>query len=169
MMVMLLDNGIDKTSAANAISAFALGSLIGRGACGLALDRFPAPVVAAVSMVLPALGYALIAHAHGAVPVVTLSMLLIGLSYGADADLPSFLVARYFRLEIFSSAMSLTFCATLFGSASGALLLSAFLKRYNSFTPFLDLMSGTVLAGSLLFLCLPRRPAPVPPPAQQFA
>jgi MFS family permease len=169
MMLMLLDTGIDKTSAANAISAFALGSLIGRAACGLALDRFPAPVVAAVSMVLPALGYALIASSRGSVPMVTLSMLLIGLSYGADADLPSFLVARYFRLEIFSSALSLTFCATLFGSASGALLLSALLLHYKSFAPFLYLMSGTVLAGSLLFLCLPRRRAPINQPAEQFA
>jgi MFS family permease len=160
MMVMLLDTGIDKTSAANAISAFALGSLIGRGACGVALDRFPAPIVAGLSMVLPALGYFLIAGSHGAIPVVTLSMLLIGISSGADADLPSFLVARFFRIEIFSSASSLIFCAILFGSASGALLLNRLLTHYNSFAPFLYLMSGAVLAGSLLFLCLPRRPEP---------
>ena len=88
MMLMLLDTGIDKASAANAISAFALGSLIGRGACGLALDRFPAPIVAALSMVLPALGYVLIAGSHGALPVVMGAMLLIGISFGADADLP---------------------------------------------------------------------------------
>ena len=169
MMLMLLDTGIDNASAANAISAFAVGSLIGRGACGLALDRFPAPIVAALSMVLPALGYVLIAGSHGALPVVMASMLLIGISFGADADLPSFLVSRYFRLEVFSSAASLTYCATLFGAASGALLLSGSLAHYQSFGPFLYMMAGAVLAGSLLFLCLPRRPAPAALPAEQFA
>ena len=89
--------------------------------------------------------------------------------YGADADLPSFLVARYFRLEIFSSALSLTFCATLFGSASGALLLSGALSRYKSFAPFLYGMSGVVLAGSLLFFCLPRKSVAIAQPAGQFA
>ncbi len=168
MMLMLLDTGIDKPSAANAISAFALGSLLGRAGCGLALDRFPPPLVAAAAMSLPALGYLLIAGAHGSVPVVTLSMLLIGVSFGADADIPSFLVARYFRIEVFSSAMSLTYCAILLGSASGALLLSGSLAHYKSFEPFLYLMSGAVLAGCLLFLGL-RRPAPPPQVAERFA
>ena len=146
-----------------------MGSLLGRGACGLALDRFPAPVVAGLSMVLPALGYLLIAGSHGAVPLVTLAMLLIGISYGADADLPSFLVARYFRLEVFSTASSLIYCAILLGSASGAILLNRSLTHANSFAPFLYGMSGAVLLGSLLFICLPRRRSPVPQPAGEFA
>lgn len=154
MLVMLLDAGLDKTAAADAISAFAIGSIIGRAACGLSLDRFSPERVAALSMVLPAVGYVVIVSSHGAVSVITLAMLLIGFSYGAENDLPSFLVARYFRIEVFSSAMSLVFCGVLFASATGALILSGVLKHFNSFTPFLVLASVTVAVGSLLFLAL---------------
>jgi MFS family permease len=157
MLLMLLDNGLDKVAAANAMSAFAIGSIIGRAACGVALDRFTPTRVAALSMLLPAIGYILIATGHGTVSVVTMSMAMIGLSYGAENDLPSFLVARYFRISIFSSAMSLILTGVLFASAMGALILSAILKHYNSFRPFLLLVAVTVLIGSLLFLALPRR------------
>ncbi len=156
MVVMLLDAGLDKTAAADAMSTFAIGSIIGRAACGLSLDRFPPARVAALSMLLPAIGYAVIANFHGTVSIVTLAMFLIGLSYGAENDLPSFLIARYFRIEIFSSAMSLLFCGVLFASATGALILSGILRHFNSFTPFLLLTSVTVLLGSGLFLALPQ-------------
>jgi MFS family permease len=155
MMLMLLDAGLDKTSAADALSAFAIGSIVGRGACGLALDRFSPPRVAALSMVLPAIGYMLIASHRGSVGTLTIAMAMVGLAYGAENDLPSFLVARYFPVERFSSAMSLVFCGMLFASASGAVILAAILRQTGSFAPFLWLVSGTVAVGSLLFLLLP--------------
>jgi hypothetical protein len=157
MMLMLLDAGLDKTAAADVVSAFAIGAIIGRGACGLALDRFSPSHVAALSMVLPAIGYAAIASHFGGLSAVALAMFLIGFSYGAENDLPSFLVAKYFRIEIFSSTMSLVFCGVLFASASGALILAGTLKHYNSFSPFMWVSSVTILVGSLLFLALPKK------------
>jgi MFS family permease len=157
MMLMLLDAGLDKTAAADAVSAFAIGAIIGRGACGLALDRFAPARVAALSMVLPAIGYAAIASHFGGIPAVAFAMFLIGFSYGAENDLPSFLVAKYFRIEVFSSTMSLVFCGVLFASASGALILAGILKHYNSFSPFMWLSAVTILIGSLLFLALPKK------------
>ena len=159
MMLMLEGAGMGRTEAADAVSAFAIGAIAGRAACGLSLDRFPAPIVAFAAMVLPALGYALIAANAGAVPLLTLATLLIGMAYGSEGDLPAFLVARHFPVERFSSAMSLVYCGILFASASGALILSLTLKWYGSYGPFLWLMSGSVLAGSLLFLLLPGRAA----------
>jgi MFS family permease len=158
MMLMLEGAGLGRIDAANAVSAFAIGAIIGRGVCGLSLDRFSPPRVAFASMVLPALGYALIAANPGAVTLLTFATLLIGLAYGSEGDLPSFLVARHFPVERFSSAMSLVYCGVLFSSASGALILAIVLRQFGSFTPFLWLMSGSVLAGSLLFLLLPGRP-----------
>ncbi|MBU6268219.1 MAG: MFS transporter [Sphingomonadales bacterium] len=157
MMLMLNEAGLDRYAGADAFSAFAVGSIIGRGACGLALDRFPAKWVAALSMILPALGYVLIATNHGAVGLVTGAMFLVGISYGAESDLPSFLVARHFRLEVFSSAMSLVYCGVLFASATGAMMLALVLRRTNSFTPFLLACAVGIVLGSLLFLALPRR------------
>lgn len=157
MIIMLLDVGMPKTAAADAVSAFAIGGIAGRALCGLALDRLAPRWVAAVSMILPALGYVVIAMNHGAVPLITGAMFLVGLSYGAEGDLPSFLVARHFPLRLFSSASSLVYCGILFASASGALILAAVLKRTNAFSPFLMIAAVSVALGSLLFLALPRQ------------
>ncbi len=162
MMLMLEGAGLTRFAAADAVSAFAIGAIIGRAACGLALDRFSPPLVACAAMILPALGYVLLASYPGAVSLLTFATLLIGLAYGSEGDLPSYLVSRYFPVERFSTAMSLVYCGILFASAGGSLILATILKQTGSFTPFLWLVSGTVLAGSLLFLLLPRGPRHAP-------
>ncbi len=156
MMLMLQDRGLNGLDAANAMSAFAFGSFVGRGICGLALDRFVAAKVAALSMVLPAAGYAIIAMNPGVGGLIIGAMVLVGLSYGAENDLPSFLVARYFPLTVFSSVMALVYCGVMISSASGAIMLKAVLKSYDSFAPFLLMAAAGTLLGSLVFLLLLR-------------
>lgn len=156
MNLMLLDAGLNRPTAALMVSAYAAGSLVGRIICGLSLDRFRPAHVAALWMVLPAAGYTLIATSHGVVPMIALAMVLIGLAFGADNDLSAFLVARFFPVEIYSTALSLVSCGVLFAGASGALLLSVTL-RHSGFTPFLYVASLAALAGGLGFLLLPRR------------
>src|SRR5262249_21245781 len=55
--IMLLDQGVTTQTAANIVSVYALGTIVGRIGCGLALDRFPTPIVTSLSMILPALGF----------------------------------------------------------------------------------------------------------------
>ncbi len=154
MNLMLLDNEITTATAARMVSIYAAGTIIGRIACGLALDRFPAHLVAAISLSIPALGYAILASSFDMAPAIGLAMLVIGLSVGAEGDLVSFLVARYFGLEIYSTVMGLVFSAIFLASAVGALTLSLTLKATDSFGLFLGLVSVTILLGSLLLLRL---------------
>lgn len=107
MGMMLRDNRLDAAQAAAMISVYGLGTIIGRFTCGLALDRFPTPIVAAISMVLPALGFVLLAIAPGQPLWIGVAMFLVGISFGAEGDLQSFLVARHFDLRIFSTTLSL--------------------------------------------------------------
>jgi MFS family permease len=157
MNVMLLDAGLNARTAALMVSTYAVGTVLGRIACGLSLDRFRPAHVATLWMALPAGGYALIAAAHGAHLPIAGGMALIGLAMGADNDLTAFLVARHFRLEVFSTALSLVLCGVLFAAACGAMLLSAVLRHGGGFTLYLQIVSVTALVGALLFLALPRR------------
>jgi MFS family permease len=158
MNVMLVEKGLTTQMAANIAAVFAFGTIVGRLACGLALDRFPTPYVSTASFILPALGFFLLATSLHAVPVIVGAMFLIGLSLGAENDLLSFLVARYFKLRIYSSTLSILFFATFLATSTGAGLISLTLKLTDSFAPYLFFVSGTVLVGSLLFLILPRSP-----------
>lgn len=156
MNIMLLDNGLTTQMAANIVSVYALGTIVGRIGCGLALDRYSTPVVTAVSMGLPALGYFLLGTDLDTIKVITFSMFLVGLSVGAESDLLSFLVARYFKIRIYNTTLSLVFCCSFLASATGALSISLTLKLTDSFSPFLYLVAGTITIGSVLFLMMPK-------------
>ncbi len=140
------------------VSIFALGTIAGRIGSGLAFDRFEARTVAVISMMLPTFGLLLVASPLDTPLAVGLGLFLIGATVGAEGDLLSFLVSRYFRLEIFSTTLSIAYCAVFIGSASGALVVSRMLKAYDSdYAPFLIVAAVSALVGSLLFLLLPKR------------
>lgn len=156
MNIMLLDQGVTTQIAANIVSVYALGTIAGRIGCGLALDRFPTPIVTCLSMILPALGFFLLGTSLDTVAVVTGAMFLVGLSVGAESDLICYLVARYFKLRIYASTLGLVHCMSFLTSATGAAAISLTLKLTDSFAPFLFLVSGTITVGALLFLLLPK-------------
>lgn len=154
-VVLLNEQGFDGMAAARMVQVYSFGTLIGRIVCGLALDHFPSRIVATVSMMLPAFGLALLASPFDAAWTVGMAVFLVGVTVGAEGDLLSFLVGRYFRMEIFGTALGMCYCALYIASLSGVMLNSALLKAYDTFNPFLWLTAGSVLIGSLLFLRLP--------------
>lgn len=148
---------LSATAAGLMVSLFAIGTIAGRIGSGLAFDRLPARGVAVVSMMLPTFGLLLIASPMDTPLAVGTGLFLMGATVGAEGDLLSFLVSRYFRLEIFSTTLSLAYCGVFIGSAGGALVASKMLKAFNSdYNPFLLTAAAAVLAGSLLFLLLPK-------------
>jgi MFS family permease len=156
LAIMLEDNGLGPAATAWIISVFSISTIVGRIACGLALDKFPTPVVASVCTLPPALGFFLLATDWNSVGVIAFSMALAGFAVGAENDLFSFLVARYFKLEVYSSTLSLVFACVFMGTATGSVSISGILAATDSFSPFLYMVAGSTLVGSLLFLLLPR-------------
>lgn len=156
MGMMLRDQKLTAVAVGGMITVYGVGTVIGRIACGLALDRYSAPLVAAVSMILPAFGYAILATSLDATLAIGFSMLLVGIAIGAEGDLMSYLVARHFNLNIFSTTLGLVYCSVYLAGASGSLGISTTLRLTNSFTPYLAAMSLAIVVGSLLFLTLPR-------------
>lgn len=158
--LVLLDNGVSAKGVSAMISAFASGVLLGRFASGLALDRFPPYLVAGIGMMLSAIGLFLIASNHDAPAVLMLSVLLIGLSFGAEGDVVGYLVVRSFGVRVFSSVMGMLTATMAISSSIGAALLSLMLKLTGGFEWFLMISGAAVVLGSLLFLLLPRDATP---------
>ncbi len=156
MNIMLLDNGLSTQQAATVVSIYAFGTVVGRILCGLALDRFSTPVVTALSMGVPAIGFFFLGTDLNSFAVIGASMFVVGLSVGAEVDVMAFLVSRYFNIRIYNSTLALIHCVTFLTAAIGAGAISLSLKLSDSFSPFLYLVSGTIAVGGLLFLLLPR-------------
>lgn len=155
MNLMLVDNRISAQTAANIVTIYAAGTVIGRIACGLALDRFATPLVASLSMVLPAFGFFVLGTDWDTVAVIGAAMFLVGLAVGAESDLISFLVARYFALRIYNTTLGLVYTVSFLAAALGALAISRTLAVYDSFAPYLYMVSGAIAVGAALFLLLP--------------
>lgn len=158
MNLMLVDNRISAQTAANIVTVYAMGTVIGRIVCGLALDRFPTPLVTSLSMVLPALGFFVLGTDYDKVAVIGSAMFLVGLAVGAESDLVSYLVARYFALRIYNTTLGLVYTVSFLASALGALAISHTLATYDSFAPYLYAVSACIVVGALLFLFLPWSP-----------
>lgn len=156
MNIMLLDQSLTPAAAARIVSIYAFGTIVGRFCCGFALDRYSTRIVSFISMALPAGGFLLLATDVDAPAAILAAMFLVGLSVGAESDLISFLISKYFKIQIFSSTLSLLFCCSYLASATGSLILSITLHAYDSFSAFLYFIAAATLAGGAIFLLLPK-------------
>ena len=154
--LMLIDNGATTTQASMMVSLFAMGVIVGRFACGVALDRLPSHLVAAAGMGLPAIGMFILASSLDTVGALSAAALLLGLSMGAEGDIYAYLVVRHFGVQIYSSVLGLTTAVLGIATSVGSVILSLTLARTDSFAPFV-LFSGVItVVGSALFLLLGR-------------
>ncbi|MES2488808.1 MAG: MFS transporter [Pseudomonadota bacterium] len=156
LKMMLLDNGAGLAFASKLVSMYAVGVIIGRFVCGLALDRLPAHWVAAVGMGLPSIGMFMLASSIDTPWALGSAVLLMGLSQGAEGDIAGYLVLRHFKVDIYSSVLGLVIAALGIASAIGAGLLSLALKLTGGYDLYLVLTAVGVLAGSGMFLLLGR-------------
>lgn len=159
LQLVLQDNGAVLETAALITSTFAIGVMAGRFLCGLALDRFATPLVAALGMGLPGVGLAMLASSYDAPVVLGAAMLLLGLSQGAEGDIMAYLVAKYFPAELYGTTMGLLGGGAGMSIAGGAILLSISLRFAETYAPFIAFGAVVTFIGAGLFLLLSRRPA----------
>ncbi len=152
--LILEEKGATAAQVSLMISAFASGTLFGRFIAGVALDRFPAQIVAAIGMGLPCAGLFLLASSLHTPAMLATAVLLIGLSFGAEGDLIGYLVVRIFGIRIYSSVLGLMTAITSISASLGALLVSLTLSITQTYSLFLNISGTAVLIGSVLFLLL---------------
>lgn len=157
--ILLQENGVPTAGASIMISAFAAGTLLGRFVCGVALDRFPFQIVAAISMALPSVGLFIFASSFDAPWLLTLAVFLIGLSIGAEGDLIGYIVVNVFGVRVYSSVMGLMTAAIATSTSLGAILLSETLAATSTFVLFLTICGLAVMIGAAALLFLKRAPA----------
>ena len=158
LKVVLLDNGVSSATGSSAIALFALSVIFGRLLCGVALDRFPAWLVAAIALGLPGIGLALLASGYSNLAFVLPAVLCLGFALGAETDILAYIVGEYFRIEIFSTVLGLLLGGFALSVALGALFLSYTLELTGDYRIFLTISAVSGAVGSGLFLLLGREP-----------
>ena len=152
--IVLADHGVSAVETGYMVSVFAIGVIFGRIIAGLALDKWPTHIVAAIGLGLPCIGSYVLATDTTDLYVLGFAIVLIGLSFGAEADVLAYVTAEYFPMQIYSSVMGLLTTSIGLAIGLGSGLLSLMLSLYDSFTGFLLLAGTLVLVGGLNLLRL---------------
>ena len=151
LKLVLLESGAASRLATWLVSLYAVSVVVGRFACGLALDRVSAHKVALVTLLLPALGFVAIASPVDASWVLIASVAVVGLAQGAEGDIGAYLTSRRFSLQDYSFVYSFLIAALGTGTAIGSLVLSFTLHQTDSFNTYLLIAAATTIVGALCF------------------
>ena len=120
---ILTDRGISPAKAASMVGLLGGASWISRLAVGALLDRIHAKYVAAGIFLIAAFGI-LATALSGLGPGVYLAAVLLGLSIGAEADLITFTMSRYFPPQALSRALGGVWIFWAWGNGLGVFVAS---------------------------------------------
>ena len=156
LKLVVLEQGLDDATAAALVSVFAVGSIIGRVLSGAALDYLPANVIAAIVFGLPFAGLLLLASPFDSAAIVTVAILLVGLSFGGEGDIIPYLVTKYFGISVYSTVLGLLSAAMGSAMAAGNIILVFTLDSTGGFTLYLLVAAAGAFIGSAMFMLMGR-------------
>jgi predicted MFS family arabinose efflux permease len=154
LVPMMSDRGMSAASAAQVAGVSGVAVILGRIGTGYLLDRFWAPGVAFIVLSLPTLSCLLLASGAGGTPGAVLAVVVTGLAAGAEFDLMSYLVSRYFGAGRYGIVYSNLYAAFKIGAGVAAPLYGRVFDVAGSYAGILYGAAGAILAGSALLLLL---------------
>jgi MFS family permease len=150
---VLLARGMSPAAAAGLAGLLGIGSITGRLAGGVLLDRFDAARVAALSVSLPAFAVLLLLGFPGPVAAGA-ACFVIGLGIGTEVDCCAYLSARHFGLRSFGTLFGTLNGLMLFGNGIAPVLANHIYDVTKSYEIVLWFQVPACLGTALLFLWL---------------
>lgn len=151
---MLIDSGVHPVQAALLSSFVGVGTVVGRPIVGWLLDKFYATHVAVPLFLTAAIGCLLLLM--GGAQYAAVTALLIGVGFGAEIDLMSYLSSRYFSQSEFGALYSFVYSAFMVGTALGPMTAGFLFDATQSYDVPLMLAAGFLVLGSVALVTLPR-------------
>lgn len=154
LVPMLSDAGMSLAQAGAFAALMGLAVILGRVVTGAVVDRVFAPRVALVILSIAAMGCFLMA---GAGPShAPLAAVLIGFALGAEGDLVSYLVARYFGLRAYGAIYGCQYTAFLLGVAGGPVIAGVLYDVHGNYIAALIAAGGAFAVAAVAATRLPR-------------
>lgn len=154
LVPMLTDSGVPPARASSISALIGIGVIVGRLSIGFLVDRFFAPFVAAPLFALTAAGCVLLGL--GGPEMAPVAALLIGLSFGAEADLIAFLCGHCFGMRHYGVIYGAVYAVFGIAIALGPIWVGRIRDVAGDYTPALLVVAVLVVLGLLVLLTLPR-------------
>lgn len=156
---LLRDKGLSAAAASQIFAGFGVSLIGGRVIVGYLIDRLWAPGVAAVALIMPALGCLLLATSSvDQTGYLILATVLVGIGTGAEFDIAAFLVSRYFGMRAYGRLFGVHVSLITISSALAPWLFGLLYTSTGSYTAMLTICGSIFLIGPLLLLPLGRYP-----------
>ena len=133
-----------------------LSALLGRLVGGWLIDRFWAPGVGFVIVLLPSASCWLLAHGPLSYESALASIVLIGFAVGIEYDLMAFFVARYFGMRSYAAIYSMLYVSFAFGSGLAPAVFGWSVDRTGSYGSVLTVSFVLLVIGACCLLGLGR-------------
>jgi MFS family permease len=153
MAPIIVDRGAPARTAALGSSLIGAAVLIARVGTGYLLDRLFAPMVACLLFGCAGLGIALLLLTKS-ISFAFLAAFLIGIGLGAEVDIVTFLIGRYFGLRSFGKLFSFALSVFLLAGALGPLAMGAGFDRTGAYRAPLAVLLGAILVATIIMIGL---------------
>ena len=157
---IMTDAGYSRADAVGMLSAAGMASICSRAVVGLCLDRVLAPFVATGVLLIATVGLLIILFGPVWTPAIYAAALCIGFSLGAEADIITFMVSRYFHPAVYSKIVGSVFLLFAWGNAAGISLASYVHDYLGSYHVAIELFIGLALLSVIIVLQLGAYPYP---------
>ncbi len=131
---LLTDRGMSPAAAAGAVSFAGLALIGGRLLSGYLVDRIFAGYVAVFFLLCPMAGIAILGLGIGGLGPI-LGTILLGTGIGAEIDLMSFIISRFFGVRAFGALHGFMFAWAILGNAVGSSILGWSYQLLHSYGP----------------------------------
>ena len=162
---MVGDLGLNAGEVAAVVSVYAAGLLVGRLITGFALDRFPAPLVGAVTTLVPALGIVMLMTPDLSFALAALAVALIGAQQGAEVDLFAYFISRRFGLKHYGAIYGMIAMAGALSTAIALVLFGEMHDATGSYDIALVIGAALFVLGAVAFGVMGRVNRTPDPPA----
>lgn len=155
---LMTDAGIDPAQAALLAGIIGPISFASRIVTGLLLDRFPAPIIAAVAFALPIVSCFLLRGFDGNLVVAGVAIAFTAIAAGTEIDMMAYLASRYFGMKSFGVIYGCIFSTHTILWATMPPLAGKIFDRTGSYDSALLLFAAMLAGGVLLAATLGRYP-----------
>lgn len=157
MLPMLRINGISVEDGTRLIGLIGIAVIGGRIIMGALLDRFWAPLIAAVALLLPALACLLLIDGV-TTSEAAIAILLVGFAAGAEFDIVAFLASKYFGLSSYGKIYGTLYITLFVGAAFAPPIFGYVYDRDQSYEFLLYIFMFLFPIAALSLLSLGRYP-----------
>ncbi len=135
-------------------SLVGIAAVAGRLLGGVLVDRFWAPAVGTVILMLGAVSCLILSLSQVSFPVACIAILLLGFTSGLEFDLMSYLVARYLGMRSYSTTYATLYGIFVVGAFIGPSLFGFVFDRVGTYSGILQTCALLLVAGAGTILLL---------------